>query len=149
VRQSRGARREENDAQKGRAGGPRMRGDLAGFVRRLIARLRLTGRGSSAAFPMVSAVLLRCPSPALQQHRTCTPTRSFPTATRPLRIIICLRGSHICLLLLDCGARDRLSSAPSAFGLRPCRVLTSRGPSTFARASRMIAGTMFSFCAVK
>jgi len=140
---SHAVREGRNDAQKGRAGGPRMRDDLAGLMRRLIVRLGLTGRGSSAAFSMMSAVLLRCRSSALQQHRTYTRARSFPAAaTRPLRIIICLRGSHICLLLLDCDARDRLSSAPSAFGSRPCRVLVSRG---FHHACARIAEIIFSF----
>lgn len=80
---------------------------------------------------MVPAVLARRRSPALQQHRTRTRTRSLPTAARPLRIIMWPYGSHICLLptavlRATIFARRRRSARlgspllTSAFGSRPC-----------------------------
>lgn len=95
----------------------------------------LTGRGPGAAFPMMPAVLLRCRSTALQQHRIHTRTRSFKTVACPLRIIIWPCGSHICCFpLSDCGARDRAVVAQrSARLVRFTRPLAHRH-ATAARA---------------
>lgn len=127
------------------------RGDLAGFVRS-DREIALTGRGSGTAFPMMPAVLPRRRSPALQQHRIRTRTRTFPTAARPLRIIMWPRVSHICslsaarLVLVEPRApRDHAARGGSArLGLwlaampplrARARSLTSRGrPCVRARA---------------
>lgn len=113
----------------------------------------LTGRGPGAAFPMMPAVLLRCRSTALQQHRIHTRTRSFKTVACPLRIIIWPCGSHICCFpLSDCGARDRAVVAQRSARLvrftrlwltamLPPRALTSRGVSCIRAVVRCVYTT--------
>lgn len=105
------------------------------------------------------AVLLRRRSPALQQHRTRTRTRTFPTAARPLRIIIWPRGSHIyslsaVRLVKPRAPRDHAARSSSRLGLarsgsaRPlarghaaaARALTSRGRPC-ARAHTHVPGS--------